>query len=154
MNEEEKAAKLKKLTAEQLAVTQHAATEKPFSGQYDDFFRPGIYVDVVSGEPLFSSRDKYDSGCGWPAFTKPLEKGAIKEKADHSLMMDRTEVRSQVADSHLGHVFTDGPKEKGGLRFCINSAALRFIPAAELKIRGYGQYAALFPEVKQRVRSE
>ena len=140
MNEKEKTEKLQKLTAEQLAVTQQAATEKPFSGKYDDFYRPGIYVDIVSGEPLFSSLDKYDAGCGWPSFTKPIDKKVIKEKSDNS--------------SHLGHVFTDGPEEKGGLRFCINSAALRFIPAAELKLQGYGEYASLFPKIKQKTREE
>ncbi len=154
MNEKEKTEKLKELTAEQLAVTQQAATEKPFSGKYDDFYRPGIYVDIVSGEPLFSSLDKYDAGCGWPSFTKPIDKKVIKEKSDNSLGMRRTEVRSQDADSHLGHVFTDGPEEKGGLRFCINSAALRFIPAAELKLQGYGEYASLFPKIKQKTREE
>lgn len=133
-----------KLSPIQYAVTQQSATERPFTGKYDQFDQPGIYVDVVSGEPLFSSLDKYDSGCGWPAFTKPLEK--LKMKRDQSHGMDRTEVRSAEADSHLGHVFTDGPQDKGGLRYCINSAALRFIPVKELEQQGYGEYRALFKE--------
>ena len=134
----------KRLSPIQYAVTQEAATEQPFTGKYDHFDEPGIYVDVVSGEPLFSSRDKYDSGCGWPAFTKPSAKRVIKEKRDQSFGMERTEVRSKAADSHLGHVFTDGPVDQGGLRYCINSAALRFIPAAQLADEGYGEYAKLF----------
>ena len=133
-----------KLSPIQYAVTQQSATERPFTGKYDQFDQPGIYVDVVSGEPLFSSLDKYDSGCGWPAFTKPLEK--LKMKRDQSHGMERTEVRSVEADSHLGHVFTDGPQDKGGLRYCINSAALRFIPVKELEQQGYGEYRALFKE--------
>lgn len=133
-----------KLSPIQYAVTQQSATERPFTGKYDQFDQPGIYVDVVSGEPLFSSLDKYDSGCGWPAFTKPLEK--LKMKRDQSHGMERTEVRSLEADSHLGHVFTDGPQDKGGLRYCINSAALRFIPVKELEQQGYGEYRALFKE--------
>lgn len=131
-----------KLTPIQYAVTQHNATERPFTGKYDHFDQPGIYVDVVSGEPLFSSLDKYDSGCGWPAFTKPINK--LKMKRDQSFGMERTEVRSPQADSHLGHVFTDGPEEKGGLRYCINSAALKFIPVDELESAGYGEYKSLF----------
>ncbi|MRN06560.1 peptide-methionine (R)-S-oxide reductase [Lactobacillus sp. 0.1XD8-4] len=134
----------KRLSPIQYAVTQEAATEQPFTGKYDHFDEPGIYVDVVSGEPLFSSRDKYDSGCGWPAFTKPIAKRVLKEKRDQSFGMERTEVRSKAADSHLGHVFTDGPVDQGGLRYCINSAALRFIPAAQLADEGYGEYAKLF----------
>lgn len=133
-----------KLTPLQRAVTQDAQTEKPFSGQYDDFYQPGIYVDVVSGEPLFSSLDKYDAGCGWPSFTKPITK--LNEHRDTSFGMERTEVTSKAANSHLGHVFTDGPLEKGGLRYCINSAALKFIPVAELKAAGYGQYLKLFEQ--------
>lgn len=128
-------------------VTQHAATERPFSGQYDDFYEPGIYVDVVSGEPLFSSQDKYDAGCGWPSFTKPIEK--LHTHLDTSYGTMRTEVRGQASGSHLGHVFTDGPAEAGGLRYCINSAALRFIPAADLVKAGYGQYASLFTTEKK-----
>ena len=134
----------KRLTPVQYAVTQEATTEKPFTGKYDNFDQPGIYVDVVSGEPLFSSLDKYDSGCGWPAFTKPIAQRVVKEKRDQSFGMERTEVRSRQAGSHLGHVFTDGPADQGGLRYCINSAALRFIPAADLATAGYGQYQALF----------
>lgn len=133
-----------KLSPIQYAVTQQSATERPFTGKYDQFDQPGIYVDVVSGEPLFSSLDKYDSGCGWPAFTKPLEK--LKMKRDQSHGMERTEVRSAEADSHLGHVFTDGPQDKGGLRYCINSAALRFIPVKELEQQGYGEYRAIFKD--------
>lgn len=132
----------KRLTPLQYEVTQHAATERPFTGKYDQFDQPGIYVDVVSGEPLFSSLDKYDSGCGWPAFTKPITK--LKMHRDQSFGMERTEVRSQKADSHLGHVFTDGPQDRGGLRYCINSAALRFIPVNELEQAGYGEYKPLF----------
>ncbi len=125
-------------------VTQNAATERAFTGQYDAFFKKGLYVDVVSGEPLFTSMDKYDSGCGWPAFTKPIDDAAVTESADLSFGMLRTEVRSSEAGSHLGHVFDDGPKESGGLRYCINSAALRFIPYEKLEEEGYGEYTALF----------
>ncbi|MBP2057529.1 peptide-methionine (R)-S-oxide reductase [Lactobacillus colini] len=130
------------LTREQYEVTQHAATEMPFTGKYDNFFQKGIYTDVVSGEPLFSSEDKYDSGCGWPAFTQPIKK--LKYNRDTSHNMERTEVRSPEADSHLGHVFTDGPQDRGGLRYCINSAALNFIPYDELDKKGYGEYKKLF----------
>ena len=133
-----------RLTPIQYAVTQEAATEQPFSGKYDHFDEPGIYVDVVSGEPLFSSLDKYDAGCGWPSFTQPIQKRVVKEKRDQSFGMERTEVRSRQADSHLGHVFTDGPVTKGGLRYCINSAALRFIPVDQLQEAGYGEYLTLF----------
>ena len=125
-------------------VTQENGTEAPFTNEFDDFFEPGLYVDVVSGEPLFTSLDKYQSGCGWPAFTQPIERQAIKEKRDRSFLMERTEVRSSQADSHLGHVFTDGHLDKGGLRYCINSAALRFIPVAELEAAGYGDYRHYF----------
>ena len=124
-------------------VTQNAATEYAFTGEYDDFFEEGIYVDVVSGEPLFTSKDKYNSGCGWPAFTKPIAKEALTEKRDLSHFMIRTEVRSAGADSHLGHVFPDGPREAGGLRYCINSASLRFIPKDRMEEEGYGEYLAL-----------
>ncbi|UQS81536.1 peptide-methionine (R)-S-oxide reductase MsrB [Bombilactobacillus folatiphilus] len=134
MYEEQK----QKLDPLQYHVTQENGTERPFDNQYDNFFEPGIYVDVVSGEPLFSSANKYQSGCGWPAFTKPIR--PLKQKHDQSHQMDRTEVRSKKADSHLGHVFTDGPRAAGGLRYCINSAALKFIPLAKMKAEGYGQY--------------
>lgn len=144
MNQEQKKEALTKLTPTQYAVTQEAATERPFTGKYDRFDQPGIYVDVVSGEPLFSSLDKYDAGCGWPSFTKPIKQRAIKEHRDQSFGMERTEVRSKDGDSHLGHVFTDGPQERGGLRYCINSAALRFIPVDELAAQGYGEYRSLF----------
>ena len=133
-----------KLTPMQYAVTQEAATEPPFSGKYDHFDEPGIYVDVVSGEPLFSSLDKYNSGCGWPAFTKTIDQRVVKEKRDQSFGMERTEVRSKNANSHLGHVFTDGPIDRGGLRYCINSAALQFIPVDQLQEQGYGKYLKLF----------
>ncbi|GEN47755.1 methionine sulfoxide reductase B [Ligilactobacillus pobuzihii E100301 = KCTC 13174] len=133
-----------KLTQEQYDVTQNAATEIPFSGKYDNFYEDGIYVDVVSGEPLFSSQDKYDAGCGWPSFTKTLESKNVAENNDFSHFMHRTEVRSKEANSHLGHVFPDGPSETGGLRYCINSAALKFIPVDQLDEAGYGEYKQLF----------
>ena len=124
-------------------VTQNAATEYAFSGEYDDFFEEGIYVDVVSGEVLFTSKEKYNSGCGWPAFTAPVRKDAVTEHRDLSHFMVRTEVRSAGADSHLGHVFPDGPKDRGGLRYCINSAALRFIAKEDMEQEGYGEYLSL-----------
>lgn len=133
-----------KLTPIQYDVTQNEATERPFSGEYDDFYDKGIFVDVVSGEPLFSSTDKYDAGCGWPSFSKPISK--LNEKKDHKLFRARTEVRSSEADSHLGHVFNDGIAEKGGLRYCINSAAMRFVPYTDLDKEGYGEYKSLFEE--------
>lgn len=132
------------LTEIQFEVTQNSATERPFSGEYDDFYEDGIYVDVVSGEPLFSSTDKYDAGCGWPSFAKPIEENFITEHIDNTLARTRTEVRSKGADSHLGHVFNDGLEELGGLRYCINSAALKFIPVKELEEKGYGKYLRLF----------
>lgn len=130
----------KKLTAMQYAVTQENVTERPFTGEYDDFYEKGIYVDIVDGTPLFSSTDKFNAGCGWPAFAKPISRQLIVEKRDQSFGMERTEVRSKSAASHLGHVFTDGPQALGGLRYCINSASLKFIPLAQMKEAGYGAY--------------
>ncbi|HEY2835139.1 MAG TPA: peptide-methionine (R)-S-oxide reductase MsrB [Rhizomicrobium sp.] len=131
---------LAKLTDEQRGVTQDSETERPFANQYWDSHERGLYVDIVSGEPLFLSSDKFDSGCGWPSFSRPVKGSSIVETADASLGMTRTEVRSVGADSHLGHVFDDGPEELGGLRYCINSASLRFIPLADLESEGYGEY--------------
>lgn len=127
-----------KLNVDQYRVTQNNGTERPFEGEYDKHFLPGIYVDIVSGEPLFSSTKKYNSGCGWPAFSKPIEN--VTEHADFSHGMRRVEVRSKHANNHLGHVFTDGPQSDGGLRYCINSAALRFIPLLEMERQGYADY--------------
>lgn len=130
----------KRLTPIQYKVTQENGTELPYGNEYDEHFEEGIYVDIVSGKPLFSSKDKFNSGCGWPAFSKPISKGAVYENEDTSHNMYRIEVRSTSADSHLGHVFEDGPTELGGLRYCINSAALRFIPKEEMEKEGYGNY--------------
>jgi peptide-methionine (R)-S-oxide reductase len=132
------------LSPEQYRVTQKNGTERPFSGEYWDNHEPGIYVDVVSGEPLFASLNKFDSGTGWPSFTRPIEVDNIVEKRDFSHLMIRTEVRSAHGDSHLGHVFNDGPRAEGGRRYCINSAALRFIRLDDLEAAGYGQYKSLF----------
>ena len=132
------------LSPEQYHVTQKNGTERPFTGEYWDNHEPGIYVDVVSGEPLFASVDKFDSGTGWPSFTKPIDTANVLEKRDFSHLMIRTEVRSAHGDSHLGHVFNDGPRAEGGLRYCINSAALRFIHLDDLEAEGYGQYRSLF----------
>lgn len=128
----------------QYHVTQEKGTEPPFQNEFDDHFEDGLYVDIVSGEPLFSSKDKFQSGCGWPAFTKPVENVCITEHKDTSFGMLRIEVRSKEADSHLGHVFPDGPIETGGLRYCINSAALRFIPKNKLAEEGYAEFEKLF----------
>ncbi|MBN9614759.1 MAG: peptide-methionine (R)-S-oxide reductase [Acidobacteriales bacterium 59-55] len=138
-----------RLTPEQFEVTQHSATERPFENEYWDHDEPGIYVDIVSGEPLFSSLDKFHSHCGWPSFTKPVEAGNVDERHDDTYGMRRTEVRSTHGDSHLGHVFDDGPREAGGLRYCINSASLRFIPLDELESEGYGSYLKLFEAGKK-----
>ena len=132
------------LRPEQYYVTQESGTERPFTGEYLDNHEPGIYVDVVSGEPLFASVDKFDSGTGWPSFTKPIDGDNIVENPDYRHIMVRTEVRSRHGDSHLGHVFTDGPPDEGGLRYCINSAALRFIHRNDLEAEGYGHYLSLF----------
>jgi peptide-methionine (R)-S-oxide reductase len=128
------------LSPEQFRVTQRNGTERPGTGEYLDNKEPGIYVDIVSGEPLFASSDKYESGCGWPSFTKPIEPANINELRDRSHGMIRTEVRSTHGDSHLGHVFPDGPADRGGLRYCINSASLRFVPRSEMEGEGYGAY--------------
>ncbi len=134
----------RKLTRLQYDVTQNDGTERPFKNSYNDLKAEGIFVDIVSGEPLFSSLDKYDSGTGWPSFTRPLSEDKIIKKTDSGLFGSRTEVRSRYANSHLGHVFDDGPKSKGGKRYCMNSAALRFIPRKDLKKEGYGEYEKLF----------
>ena len=131
---------IKKLTPEQYQVTQENGTEMPFSGEYNDHKEPGIYVDIVSGEPLFASSDKFESHCGWPSFTKPIEPANVAELRDTTHGMIRVEVRSKHGDSHLGHVFDDGPRDKGGLRYCINSASLRFIPRDRMEAEGYGAY--------------
>jgi peptide-methionine (R)-S-oxide reductase len=144
------------LSPEQYHVTQKNGTERPFTGEYWDNHEPGIYVDVVSGEPLFASIDKFESGTGWPSFTKPIESdngSNVVEKRDLSHLMIRTEVRSAHGDSHLGHVFTDGPRAEGGLRYCINSASLRFVHLDDLEAEGYGEYVRLFREGDQRKES-
>lgn len=128
------------LTPEQFRVTQQSGTERPGTGEYLHNKQPGIYVDIVSGEPLFASADKYESGCGWPSFTKPIEPANVAELTDASLGMIRTEVRSTHGDSHLGHVFPDGPRDRGGLRYCINSASLRFVHRDDMEAEGYGAY--------------
>ncbi|PZQ95428.1 MAG: peptide-methionine (R)-S-oxide reductase [Cereibacter sphaeroides] len=136
-----------RLTDEQFRVTQKSGTERPFTGEYYDNKKPGIYVDIVSGEPLFASSDKYDSGCGWPSFTKPIVPANVAELRDISHGMIRTEVRSAHGDSHLGHVFNDGPIDRGGLRYCINSASLRFVPRDEMVGEGYGDYVDQVEEI-------
>lgn len=138
----------KMLSPEQYEVTQKEGTERPFQNAYWNTKDDGIYVDVVSGEPLFSSLDKFDSGTGWPSFTKPIHKANVLEKEDTKLFSSRTEIRSKVGDSHLGHVFNDGPKEAGGMRYCTNSASLRFVPKAKLIVEGYGDYLKLFENKK------
>jgi peptide-methionine (R)-S-oxide reductase len=143
-----------RLTAKQYQVTQEGATEPAFRNEFWDNKEPGIYVDVVSGEPLFASVNKYDSGSGWPSFTVPIDKDNVIERSDKSYGMVRTEVRSAHGDSHLGHVFPDGPSSEGGLRYCINSAALRFIPVGDLEREGYGDYRALFESSEANGESE
>lgn len=133
-----------KLTEEEYRVTQQNATERPFTSKYNDHNEDGIYVDIVTGEPLFTSKDKFNAGCGWPSFTKPIEDENVKEKSDLTHGMRRIEVRSKSGDSHLGHVFTDGPRDKGGFRYCINGASLRFISKRDLEKEGYAEYKKIF----------
>jgi len=140
---------IEQLTPQQFAVTQKDATEPAFRNEFWNNHDDGIYVDIVSGEPLFSSTDKFDSGSGWPSFTRPIEKAHIVEKQDKTFWMTRTEVRSSNGDSHLGHLFDDGPVADGGMRYCINSAALRFVPVGELESQGYGDYLSLFSTTKE-----
>ena len=151
MSEYKKSAEsISRLTPEQFRVTQQSGTERPFENEFWAHDEPGLYVDIVSGEPLFSSLDKFDSHCGWPSFTKPVNPENVEAKPDDTHGMTRTEVRSSHGDSHLGHVFDDGPREAGGLRYCINSASLRFIPFDELESEGYGEYRKLFaPQEKE-----
>jgi peptide-methionine (R)-S-oxide reductase len=139
---------LSKLSPEQYRVTQQGHTERPGTGKYLNNKEPGIYVDIVSGEPLFASSDKYESGCGWPSFTKPIEAANVAELRDTTLGMTRTEVRSAHGDSHLGHVFPDGPRDRGGLRYCINSASLRFIPRGDMEAEGYGAYIGQVEDIR------
>ncbi len=136
----------RKLSKEQFEVTQNNGTEAPFRNEFHDKKDPGIYVDIITGEPLFTSKEKFDSHCGWPSFTKPIEKKAVNYKRDTSHNMDRTEVRSTIGDSHLGHVFNDGPIDQGGMRYCINSASLRFIPVEKLEEEGYTEFLELFEQ--------
>ena len=142
------------LTPNQYKVTQEDATEPAFRNQYWDNHEQGIYVDIVSGEPLFSSIDKFESGSGWPSFTAPIDPANIVEKKDRSWGMTRVEVRSKNGDSHLGHLFDDGPRDRGGLRYCMNSAAMRFIPVSELESAGYGEFTHLFPTDAQKANTE
>lgn len=144
---EKSAAAIAKLSPEQYRVTQQSGTERPGTGEYLENHEPGIYVDIVSGEPLFASSDKFESGCGWPSFTRPIEPANVAELRDTSHGMLRTEVRSKHGDSHLGHVFPDGPRDRGGLRYCINSASLRFIHRDDMEAAGYGEY---LDQVKER----
>ena len=143
---------LARLTPEQFRVTQQNGTERPFENAFNDHHEPGLYVDVVSGEPLFTSLDKFDGHCGWPSFSRPVEPAHVVEKRDASHGMIRTEVRSSHGDSHLGHVFPDGPRETGGLRYCINSASLRFVPLDALEREGYGEFRALFDTPRETDR--
>lgn len=138
-------AAIQSLTPEQFRVTQQNGTERPFQNEFWNRDDIGIYVDIVSGEPLFASSDKYDAGCGWPSFTRPIVSEQIQELTDSTLGMVRTEVRSKDGDSHLGHVFNDGPQDQGGMRYCINSASLRFIPRENMEAEGYGEFLSLFP---------
>ena len=147
MKFEKSQAALDRLTPEQRWVTQESGTERPFTGEYNDNKAPGIYVDIVSGEPLFASSDKFESGCGWPSFTKPIVPANVNELQDGTHGMIRTEVRSAHGDSHLGHVFPDGPADRGGLRYCINSASLRFIPREQMENQGYGEYIDQVEEI-------
>lgn len=143
-----------RLTEEQYMVTKHEGTERAYTGIYDKHYDEGIYVCIISGEALFSSLDKYDSGCGWPAFTKPIDAEEIVSKTDYKIGYARTEVRAKTGDSHLGHVFPDGPPDKGGQRYCINSASLRFVPKAKLMEEGYGKYLSLFDSKKPGSQSD
>ncbi|MET0208386.1 MAG: peptide-methionine (R)-S-oxide reductase MsrB [Burkholderiaceae bacterium] len=147
MKFEKSQAALDRLTPEQRWVTQESGTERPFTGEYNDNKAPGIYVDSVSGEPLFASSDKFESGCGWPSFTKPIVSANVNELQDGTHGMVRTEVRSAHGDSHLGHVFPDGPSDRGGLRYCINSASLRFIPREQMESEGYGEFIDQVEEI-------